>query len=63
MTNAKNWTVAYHARTDENGWQEVCRYPIDSPEWPDSHKSFIQEMLFQGEWVLTCGWNMWQIVR
>ena len=63
MTNTKNWIVAYHARTDENGWQEVCRHPIDSPEWSKQDRVWIDELIKQGEWVLTCGWNMWQIVR
>lgn len=56
-------TIAYHARTDKDGWREICRHPIDSPEWSKLDRSFIADLLMTGDMVLTCGWNMWQIVK
>lgn len=55
--------VAYHSRTDRDGWSEVCRYPVDSLEWSKQDRVFINEMLTNGHMVLTCGWNMWNIVK
>ena len=59
----QNLIIAYHARTDKNGWYEVCRHPYNSPEWSKQDLVFIDELIKQGEWVLTCGWSMWQIVK
>jgi hypothetical protein len=57
------FTVAYHSRTDKDGWQEICRHPIDSPEWTTQDRAFISEMVKQGQMVLTCGLSMWNIVK
>lgn len=59
----KNIVIAYHARTDKHGWSEICRYPLESEEWSKQDRVFIDELLKHGEWVLTCGWSMWQIVK
>lgn len=58
-----NPMIAYHARTDKKGWAEVCRYPLNSPEWSKQHRAWIDELIKTGDWVLTIGWNMYQIVR
>lgn len=63
MTQTYNPMIAYHARTDRDGWSEVCRYPLNSPEWSKQDRAFIDELIKQGQWVLTCGWSMWQIVK
>lgn len=63
MTKNYNPIIAYHARTDREGWYEVCRFPLDSLEWSKQDRVFIDELLSQGQWVLTCGWSMWQIVK
>lgn len=55
--------IAYHSRTNKHGWQEVCRYPIDSPEWSKQDRVFIDQLLECGDMVITCGWSMWNIVR
>ena len=55
--------IAYHAKNDKHGWHEVCRHPIDSPAWGKFDLSMIAEMIKNGHEVLTCGWNMYQIVR
>ena len=55
--------VAYHAKNDKQGWHEVCRGPIDSPIWSKQDRVWIDELLQQGDWVLTCGWNMYQILK
>ena len=58
-----NLIIVYHAKNDKTGWNEVCRHPLDSIQWTPQHKVFIDEMINQGEWVLTIGWNMYQIIR
>ena len=62
MTNF-NPIIAYHAKNDKHGWAEVCRYPLNSPEWSAQHRVWIDELIQQGEWVLTCGWNMYQVIK
>lgn len=59
----QNLTVIYHSKNDKHGWQEVCRGPIDSPIWSKQDRVWIDELLQQGDWVLTCGWNMYEIER
>ena len=54
--------IAYHSRTSE-GWQEVCRHPIDSDAWSLADQIWIKEMLSAGQMVLTVGWNMWNVVK
>lgn len=63
MKNTFNPVIAYHSRTDKTGWSEVCRYPLNSPEWSKQDRVWIDELLNTGDWVLTCGWAMWQIVK
>lgn len=58
-----NPLIAYHAKNDKHGWTEVCRHRLDSPEWSTHDRMWIDELIQQNEWVLTCGWNMWQIVK
>ena len=53
--------INYHAKNDKQGWHLVCSYPLDSDQWNDTDRSFIDEMLKQGHRVITCGWNMWEI--
>jgi len=55
-------TIAYHAKSELRGWQEVCRHPADWSGWHDTDRMMIQELLEQGEQVVTLGWNMYQVV-
>jgi predicted small metal-binding protein len=57
-----NPMIAYHAKND-HGWEEICRYPLNSPKWSAQDRTWIDQLFQTGDWVLTCGWNMWQIVR
>ena len=54
--------IAYHARKDNTGWREVCRYPADWEGWHAFDRSMIDELLTQGHSVVTIGWNMYQII-
>ena len=53
--------INYHAKNDNQGWHFVCSYPLDSDQWGETDRSFIDEMLKHGHQVITCGWNMWEI--
>jgi hypothetical protein len=56
-------TIAYHAKSELRGWNEVCRYPADWEGWHSFDKSMIDELLKNGSQVVTCGWNMYQVVK
>ncbi len=56
-------TIAYHAKSELRGWNEVCRYPADWEGWHSFDKSMIDELLKNGSQVVTCGWNMYQVVN
>jgi len=58
-----NPMIAYHARKDNTGWREVCRYPANWEGWHSFDKSMIEELLTKGESVVTCGWNMYQVLK
>lgn len=53
--------INYHAKNDKQGWHLVCSHPLDSDQWGETDRSFIDEMLKHGHQVITCGWNMWEI--
>jgi hypothetical protein len=55
--------IDYHAKHENKGWYEVCRYPVDSELWSKQDRVFIDELLEIGDMVLTCGWSMWQVVK
>ena len=59
----KNLLVAYHAKHEIDGWRHICTYPVNSDLWSKQDKVFIDELLKTGDWVLTCGWSMWQVVK
>ena len=58
-----NPLIAYHAKRELRGWSEVCRYFADWEGWHDFDKSMIRELLNTGDQVVTCGWNMYQIIN
>jgi len=55
--------IAYHAKSEIRGWNEVCRHPADWEGWHSFDRSMIDELLSQGHQVVTCGWNMYQVVK
>lgn len=56
-------TIAYHAKSELRGWQEVCRHPADWEGWHYTDRLMIKELLEQGEQVVTIGWNMYEVVK
>ena len=54
--------IAYHAKHELRGWSEVCRYPANWAGWHAFDRSMISELLREGHQVVTCGWNMYQVV-
>ena len=56
-------TIAYHAKSELRGWQEVCRHPADWEGWNYTDRLMIKELLEQGEQVVTIGWNMYEVVE
>ena len=55
--------IAYHAKHERHGWHEVCRHPIDWDGWGDFDRSMIDELIKNGSHVVTCGWNMYQLIE
>jgi len=58
-----NPMIAYHAKHEHRGWSEVMRERADWIGWNKADKSMIDEMLEQGEQVVTLGWNMYQLIK
>ncbi len=54
--------IAYHKKSEIRGWSEVCRYPADWEGWHHFDRSMIEELFKNGSKVVTCGWNMYEIV-
>ena len=54
--------IAYHKKSEIRGWSEVCRYPADWEGWHHCDRSMIEELFKNGSKVVTCGWNMYEIV-
>jgi len=63
MQTEFNPMIAYHAKREMRGWSEVCRYPANWAGWHAFDRSMIQELLAHGHDTVTCGWNMYQVVR
>jgi len=57
-----NPTIAYHAKHELRGWSEVCRAPANWTGWHEFDRSMIDELLREGHTVVTCGWNMYQVI-
>jgi hypothetical protein len=58
-----NPIIAYHAKQDLRGWNEVCRHPADWSGWNTADKNMIEHLMQTGEWVVTIGHSMYQIVK
>jgi phage portal protein BeeE len=59
----ENPNIAYHTKNDHHGWYEVCIHPADWHGWHDFDRSMIDELLREGHTVVTCGWNMYEVVQ
>ena len=59
----KSPLIAYHAKHELKGWREVCRHPADWDGWHQFDRSMIDEIFKTGETVVTCGWNMYQLIK
>jgi hypothetical protein len=55
--------IAYHAKSELRGWNEVCRHPVDWDGWNDADRSMIQEIFNTGDYVVTLGWSMWELIQ
>jgi hypothetical protein len=55
--------IAYHEKHEIDGWRHVCTYPANSNLWSKLDRLFIDELIKQNQWVLTCGCSIWQIVK
>ena len=58
-----NPIIAYHAKSERRGWSEVLRERADWTGWNTADKSMIDYLLQSGQYVVTLGWNMYQIVK
>jgi len=58
-----NLIIAYHEKHERNGWGEVCRHPATWEGWHDFDRSMIAELIKNGSEVITCGWNMYQVIK
>ena len=57
-----NPMIAYHAKSELRGWNEVLRERADWSGWNTVDKNMIAHLLETGEYVTTIGWSMYQIV-
>ena len=55
--------IAYHMKTERNGWQEVYRHSFDWLGWTHSERNMIEQMLTNGDYVITIGWDMYQLIK
>ena len=64
MQNSQfNPVIAYHAKSEIRGWNEVIRERATWEGWNAFDRGMIQEMLEHGHEVITMGWSMYQIVK
>jgi hypothetical protein len=59
----KEITIAYHAKSENRGWNEVLREKATWEGWTSVDRSMIDEILTHGHQVVTLGWSMWQVVE
>jgi hypothetical protein len=55
--------LAYHLKTNNNGWSHVVTAPIESKKWHDQDVWAYNHMVSTGELVLTMGSSMWQLIQ
>ena len=58
-----NPIIAYHAKSERRGWSKVMQERADWSGWNNADRSMIDYLLQSGQYVVTLGWNMYQIVK
>jgi len=54
-------TISLHQKTDNHGWQTIKSLPIDSSQWGQIDRSWIDTLMQSGSMVITIGHTMYSI--
>jgi len=57
----KMLTITLHQKTDNDGWQSIKSLPIDSTQWGEIDRSWIDTLMQSGSMVITIGHTMYSI--
>ena len=57
----KMLTITLHQKTDNDGWQSIKSLPIDSKQWGQIDRSWIDTLMQTGSMVITIGHTMYSI--
>ena len=57
----KMLTITLHQKTDNDGWQSIKSLPIDSKQWGEIDRSWIDTLMQSGSMVITIGHTMYSI--
>ena len=57
----KMLTITLHQKTDNDGWQSIKSLPIDSAQWGEIDRSWIDTLMQSGSMVITIGHTMYSI--
>ena len=57
----KMLTITLHQKTDNDGWQSIKSLPIDSVQWGQIDRSWIDTLMQTGSMVITIGHTMYSI--
>ena len=57
----KMLTITLHQKTDNDGWQSIKSLPIDSVQWGEIDRSWIDTLMQTGSMVITIGHTMYSI--
>ena len=57
----KMLTITLHQKTDNDGWQSIKSLPIDSSQWGEIDRSWIDTLMQTGSMVITIGHTMYSI--
>ena len=63
MVDFMDKIIAYHKKNELTGWTEVCRYPVNWEGWNQIDKNMINEIFKTGDYVVTLGWSLWQLIK
>ena len=54
-------TITLHQKTDNDGWKSIKSLPIDSSQWGQIDRSWIDTLIESGSMVITIGHTMYSI--
>lgn len=54
-------TITLHQKTDNDGWKSIKSLPIDSTQWGEIDRSWIDTLMQTGSMVITIGQTMYSI--